>query len=167
MNYWILPLILSRDCECFGFRPCSLTRPLVSKTLECFANASDASKLTPNLFTLLVQPGSLASTFSHFLVLTRELIQQKSVDLNCLCSVLTRAGVPTRKRYFICFTQQVQVNVLKPRHVVWCRTINTCHLSHQIRKKLSLKKEIPANSWSPSWSTCGMEHTLLISMTKN
>lgn len=47
-------LFLFSDLKPPCFSPCSLTRPLVSKTLECFAKPVDFGRLTPNLFTLLV-----------------------------------------------------------------------------------------------------------------
>lgn len=47
-------LFLFSDLKPPCFSPCSLTRPLVSKTLECFAKPVDSGRLTPNLFTLLV-----------------------------------------------------------------------------------------------------------------
>lgn len=76
LNSWVSVLILFSDFKHSWFSPCSLTRPLVSKTLECFPKPSDSSRLTPNLFTLLVRPHSLTSAFSHFPILTHELIPQ-------------------------------------------------------------------------------------------
>lgn len=90
-------LFLFSDLKPPCFSPCSLTRPLVSKTLECFAKPVDFGRLTPNLFTLLVSTAlSLAVgifSLSLFLSLPPTIFNSCTHSINLLTVSLRAPSV--------------------------------------------------------------------------